>query len=77
MLSVGPGGRAAASGAKVGGGLTVVPRASCSEIRCRPSSSEPGTAKEAEGDQGECGQRGSLRHAFPGVEGCAPRGGVS
>lgn len=74
MLSAGPWDRVAAAEAEVGGGRIVVLRASRSEIGCRPSDSEPGTAKEAEKDQGEFAWRGSLQCACPGAEAYGHRG---
>lgn len=53
VVSVSPQGRTAGAGAGVLGGLTVVLRGRCSETRFRPSSSEPGSAGEAERDPSE------------------------
>lgn len=67
-LSAAPWGRVAAAGARVGGGLIVALGGSCSEIRFRPSNSEPGTSREAERDQGEFTRIGSSQHEFLRVE---------
>lgn len=69
VLSVGPRGGAAPAGARAGGGLIVVLRGSCSEIRFRPLNAEPGAAREAARDQSEFVQRGPLRCETVWVEG--------
>lgn len=74
MLSVGPGGRVAAAGVRVGGGLIVTLRGSCWETCFRPSNSEPGTARrQKEREQGELTQRGPSKHEFLPVGGYGQR----
>lgn len=61
VISAGPRGGVAATGAGVGGGLIVALGRIGSGIRFRPLNFEPGTAREAEGDQSEFTPRGPLK----------------
>ena len=68
VISAGSRGGVAATGAGVGGGLIVALGRIGSGIRFCPLNSEPGTSREAEGDQSEFTQRGPLKCELVWVE---------